>query len=515
MARSILPIEQGMGATFAGDWFAETDAVPRNDAAYGIALAVKICSRSLVVVGTLALIGWALHIELLTCVVHGYASMKVNTALAFVAAGAAMAAYGPMYANDGGASRTVRARSFSKRLGQCLSLIPLGLGGLSLAEDLFRADLHIDQLFIVDSITPVYPGRMAQLTAINCCLAGAALLLGSGNRSARRASRLMLGLMMASAISAMVGFLYGVHIFYGSFDYTSMALHTGVSFLVLGVGAMLQDSESSVVRVLSGSESGSLVLRRSLAGVIALPVIVGWVCLQAAQKFHIPHLGMALFAVTQVVAATVSLWMLAVFLNRHERQRVEIAQRRWEVGVALEETAKLTSSNRDLSELAATDALTGLSNRRAFEVLLRKAVSHARRHGETISVLMMDIDHFKRRNDTWGHAAGDEVLQRLGALLRENVRDPDVVCRYGGEEFLVLLPAGDGERAMEVAMRLQRVVAEQIWAGEPVTLSIGIADWSAQMESGGELVGAADNELYRAKRSGRNRICQAERAEHV
>jgi diguanylate cyclase (GGDEF)-like protein len=490
-----------MSFAFAKSWSAETDAVLRADAAPETARLVEICSRSLVVLGLVALTGWTLHIEVLTCVVHGYASMKVNTALAFVASGLAMSAYGRRSLQESRVARTAK---------RVLSLVPLVLGGLSLAEYLFRVDLHIDQVFVVDRITQVYPGRMAQLTAINCCLAGAALLLGSGNRSARRASRLVSGLIIASAISAMVSCLYGVHMFYGSLDYTSMALHTGVGFLVLGVGALLRDEGSSIVRVLSAAESGSLVLRRSLAGVIALPVVVGWVCLQAAVKFKIPHLGMALFAVTQVGAATMSLWMMALFLNRHERQRLEIVQRRWEVGVALEETARLTSSNRDLSELAATDALTGLSNRRAFEVLLRKAVSHARRHSETMSVLMMDIDHFKRRNDTWGHAAGDEVLQRIGALLLENVRDPDVVCRYGGEEFLVLLPAGDGERAMEVAMRLQRIVAEQSWTGEPVTLSIGIASWSGEMESGGELVGAADTELYRAKKLGRNRICQAD-----
>jgi diguanylate cyclase (GGDEF)-like protein len=126
---------------------------------------------------------------------------------------------------------------------------------------------------------------------------------------------------------------------------------------------------------------------------------------------------------------------------------------------------------------------------------------------------MIDVDDFKRRNDTWGHAAGDRVLQTLGAILSDAIRDPDLAARYGGEEFAVLLLGSDGVGARLVAERIRSMIAALEWAEGTITLSIGIGSLDDTMVEGSDLLRAADNALYRAKRSGKDRVCILEPVE--
>ncbi len=165
-------------------------------------------------------------------------------------------------------------------------------------------------------------------------------------------------------------------------------------------------------------------------------------------------------------------------------------------------------ANLRLAETAMTDALTGLPNRRAMDAQLRAVHARARRHGGAWTVLMADLDHFKRVNDTWGHAVGDEVLAQLAQRLREAVRAEDFVARWGGEEFLVLLQDADATTARRVAEKIRIGVGGQPFAtraGElPVTLSLGVAEsrGEARVE---DVVHRADQALYAAKHAGRNR----------
>jgi diguanylate cyclase (GGDEF)-like protein len=154
-----------------------------------------------------------------------------------------------------------------------------------------------------------------------------------------------------------------------------------------------------------------------------------------------------------------------------------------------------------------TDALTGLNNRRRItEVLLNEALRSQRlRH--SFAVLMADVDHFKDYNDTHGHPAGDELLKRLAAILREETRDVDFVARYGGEEFLVLLPETKARGAVELAGRIQERLAAL--GVDPVTLSFGVAEFPIHGETGDRLIEVADAALYEAKRAGRNRVVVA------
>jgi diguanylate cyclase (GGDEF)-like protein/PAS domain S-box-containing protein len=167
---------------------------------------------------------------------------------------------------------------------------------------------------------------------------------------------------------------------------------------------------------------------------------------------------------------------------------------------------ELEEANDRLRKLAVTDELTGLRNRRAFEERLVMEFSMARRRKRQLSVLLIDVDDFKKINDQWGHAAGDEVLRRLGMILRTTVRLPDLPARYGGEEFVVLLPESGEQSALGLARRVMARVATEQWENTSLTISIGMASMNDSVVNGFQLVEMADEALYAAKRAGKNRV---------
>ncbi|MFW6250196.1 MAG: histidine kinase N-terminal 7TM domain-containing protein [Alkalispirochaetaceae bacterium] len=165
---------------------------------------------------------------------------------------------------------------------------------------------------------------------------------------------------------------------------------------------------------------------------------------------------------------------------------------------------------KKLEDLASIDALTGLANRRTIFLRFEQELERARRHGHPISFIIMDLDHFKRVNDSYGHAVGDEVLRVTGATLRESVRFGDVIGRYGGEEFALCLPETTPEAAMQFAERLRRKIGEiRVPAGDreaSLTASFGVCGRQRLYGEGlQELLRHADAALYRAKHLGRNR----------
>ncbi len=160
----------------------------------------------------------------------------------------------------------------------------------------------------------------------------------------------------------------------------------------------------------------------------------------------------------------------------------------------------------ELERLAATDALTGLANRRVLDDRVKREFQSARRYHTALSVMLLDIDNFKKRNDQFGHAAGDRVLERMGSLIRNCARETDLAARYGGEEFVVLLPNTDGEGAIQFAERLKEAIERESWPGGPVTASIGTASLDSWTASGERLVALADDAMYEVKCTGKNRI---------
>jgi diguanylate cyclase (GGDEF)-like protein len=163
----------------------------------------------------------------------------------------------------------------------------------------------------------------------------------------------------------------------------------------------------------------------------------------------------------------------------------------------------------EAQERAMKDALTGLLNRHALTHTLARESAEARRYNRPLSCLMVDLDSFKTINDTYGHATGDLVLRQIAAVLREAVRGTDTVFRYGGEEFLVLLPETDLNGAGALGEKIRAAAEGRFFGGSSrpfgLTLSVGVASLSDE-ESGSDMVARADMALYRAKKRGRNRV---------
>jgi len=175
-----------------------------------------------------------------------------------------------------------------------------------------------------------------------------------------------------------------------------------------------------------------------------------------------------------------------------------------------ERTKELQELNVRLERLAVTDGLTGVYNNRRFQEQLAAELLRSGRTGRPMSVLMVDVDWFKRVNDAMGHPAGDELLRRLAVVLGAGLRATDMLARYGGEEFAVILPETPRGEATAVAERMRAAVEEQVNADkrwtQKVTVSIGVATWPENGKTGQALLVAADQAMYAAKNQGRNQV---------
>jgi diguanylate cyclase (GGDEF)-like protein len=202
------------------------------------------------------------------------------------------------------------------------------------------------------------------------------------------------------------------------------------------------------------------------------------------------------------------LFQTTIILEEQVRHKTE------ELETALRENEKinraLQQAQAKLREQAVRDPLTGLFNRHYLNEALGPELTRARRQDLRMGVVLADIDHFKAVNDTYGHTAGDEVLKTVGALLQRNCREYDISCRYGGEEFLLMLHGLGPDRARKRIENLRAAVETTKIRYDAsvieVTASFGIAMFPAHGENGGALIAAADRALYDAKNGGRNRV---------
>ncbi len=171
----------------------------------------------------------------------------------------------------------------------------------------------------------------------------------------------------------------------------------------------------------------------------------------------------------------------------------------------------LEQANKQLSRLSRTDRLTGLLNRGSWESLLNTEFARYRRYRQPCSLVMLDIDHFKRINDSHGHPAGDEVIRHTAGVIRDCLRDADLAGRYGGEEFGLILPQTDARGAEVISERLRQAIANATVHTHGLslgyTISLGVASLTPEINSPQDWLQRADQALYRAKREGRNRVC--------
>ncbi len=213
----------------------------------------------------------------------------------------------------------------------------------------------------------------------------------------------------------------------------------------------------------------------------------------------------------ELLARVKSLLRIRALQKRLYQQNLELEAKNQQLEAL---TRQLDAANQELRLLSVTDGLTRAYNHRHFQERLRTEYARASRHGEPLACVMIDLDHFKRINDTYGHPIGDRVLVWLVGILKDGVRSEDLVARYGGEEFVLLLPNTDATRARNLAERLRkRIASEPVPLAEGdgrlrVTVSMGVADYRPGEvdRTPDELLKAADEALYRAKAHGRNRV---------
>lgn len=430
-----------------------------------------------VAVACAALVGWGLDIEILRTVLPGHAAMKANTAIGLMLAGLALIATG--VSHPSGAS-----------VSMALSCVLLALGVATLMQYAAGIDLHIDTLLFDDPQALAQgrvPGRMSQISAIGF------LLLGWRGVRARGSSEPWLDQTLALAVLAIALFAlsaYGYAMGMGSREapFNPISVHTAVLLLLLALGWLASQPEAGILRVMLSDTFGAELARRTLLPALLVPVLLSYLA-QLAHSRQLVSEGatITLLALSSGLAVAVMIWWASALLDRVERQR---------------------RTANELRDSANTDALTGLGNRRAFDAALAKLDAARVAEGRTYSLLLIDLDHFKSYNDSFGHPAGDEALRQAGQLLPLALRPGDLATRYGGEEFAVLLPGARRDDALAVAERIGQNVRNGLWLHRPVTASIGVAE-ARLGETAEALVERADAALYAAKQAGRDRAMPA------
>lgn len=226
----------------------------------------------------------------------------------------------------------------------------------------------------------------------------------------------------------------------------------------------------------------------------------------ASARYYLMALGVFLIGVVVYMLKTFG-WIPHNVITQHGFQ----------LGSLSEFVLLSVALSHRISELklkTLTDALTGLHNRRYFNELLEQEFKAARAAGSGLALLVFDVDHFKRYNDQHGHARGDQALQAVAGILRRHARNPDALCRYGGEEFVLIVPGASSGQAVAIAEHLRERVAAEASEPHPLTLSAGVASLGDRpFGTAQELFVAADLALYRAKSEGRNRVVAAAAAE--
>ncbi len=219
---------------------------------------------------------------------------------------------------------------------------------------------------------------------------------------------------------------------------------------------------------------------------VLLAAIAGTVLIGAGMLLSGPGAAFEIVLINRSMS-TVLLWTVALFALRHLYVSNSLLER--------------------LNRQANTDPLTGLYNRRYFFARVRNELQRFARYGDRFAIILIDADHFKRVNDTHGHGAGDATLRGIANACLETVRETDLVGRFGGEEFIVLLPHTDVDAAVVVAERIRKAMHDEAWTRDgvvPVTLSLGVAEVGPQASTFDTLLKAADSALYAAKDAGRD-----------
>jgi len=282
-----------------------------------------------------------------------------------------------------------------------------------------------------------------------------------------------------------------------------------VSALVWTKGGLASDTYHLYYLVIVGA-GVVFGVRASILTALGAGVLYGLaVWLAAAGQAQDPDLGRVAVRTVYLVLTGAAAAYLA---NRERAYRLAHAEVRRLLAELEEAHARLRTYARDMSRRAVTDGLTGLYNHTHFNRRLSDELARAERYGRPLSLIMLDLDDFKKYNDAFGHVEGDRLLARVGSVLSGAVREADTVFRYGGEEFTIIMPETGTDQARKAAERIRRTVEEAFGPASgsgcqgPMTVSIGVASFPVHGSTGTELIEAADRALYLSKKLGKNRV---------
>ncbi len=438
---------------------------------YGLRLFAIAAGMVALLVATLVLcVGWGLGVSVIRGPLPAFGNMKPNTAVGVGALGLAL-----LSSQSGGRVRMLSAAGAG---------IATVLGAVTLAEYAFDWDAAgLDRLLFSQQagLGSAFPGRPALLSGVLLLLLGLGLWLpkASAWQFLRTACPLFALIITWTVLN---GYLFAHGDPPGTVPLGSVAVHTAGELFLIAMGALALQSDTWPVRTIVGNSVGGTVCRWLLPAAMLAPPFLGWLLTDPAI-LSVPRaaLSWALYSVSSSVGTVGLVLILA--------HRIDL--------VDAERTAATMLSRHD--------PLTGLANRRAFDVFLIEAFNLARRHQRALTLLSIDIDHFKSYNDSFGHPAGDEVLKGVATAFNSLARETDLVARIGGEEFAVVLPETSAEGGRVLAERIRAKVAG-LNLRTPVTVSIGLATLSGQTASPAALLKESDGALYAAKRGGRNRI---------
>lgn len=292
---------------------------------------------------------------------------------------------------------------------------------------------------------------------------------------AQQSSFIALGFPLVSV----TGYAYGIERFHGQ-----MAMTTALAGLMVGSAILLTGAHRSFLRSILSPWVGGKIARAQILLGYTIPFLIGYGLALTIANNPLEQFGLFVVLISAFISGLVA--FTAIIQERIDRSR--------------------RSAERRLVLVATLDSLTELPNRRSFYEHGQWLLERRRRTGESLSALMLDIDFFKRVNDTYGHPTGDAVLQQLATTARQILRRQDFMARYGGEEFVIILPTTNLAGALQLGEKLRAHVATTDFPGaSKLTISLGCAEYYAD-ESLQDLVARADAALYQAKRAGRDRV---------
>lgn len=426
----------------------------------------RLAGGAVLLMALLTLLAWTTGATALRVLVAGSGAMSAGATIAAVLAGSALLL-------------AARWRVLSFAL-SCLLAVHAGSEALHYVIGKHDVGTHWLDL-VLPTRDGQAPTQLSEVASFGFVLLGVvgACVVGRCTLWLREACALVtIAIATASAAS------YGLVLAGGTADLLSrLPITTAVVLLLLALAWLASVPTTGLTRIAVADSLGGAFARRLILPSLLLPVLLTFAFKIMQSRWLLSEsLTLALATVaTGGAVATMIVWV-AFLMDRSERQRRAV--------LALHEDAH-------------TDALTGLLNRRALDDLLPRVLRDAR--GGSVAVLMLDLDRFKSFNDSFGHQAGDEVLRETGRLLRGEVRPGDLVVRYGGEEFAVVLPDSDARRAQRIGERILDAFREHRWPLRPVTVSIG-ATIATDADDGEAVLRRADEALYCSKQQGRDRL---------